>query len=206
MRFGLTHRFVMIAMAGLLALTPACSWQKIPPEPEYTTMTPIPMVVGVELDDSAYSLAYGTQAITEIREMKVFQYIIWPYNSGTPVDAVLKLSIDGVWKTTGGVRSAIFVGLTLGLLGPFLGPKTTGDHNVTAILERDAKAIVNYSFRAETVVSHGLSANEDVVMFKAEALQTRKITVGLATRFNDDRDKISGARVTDDAEAGQGDE
>jgi hypothetical protein len=118
--------------------------------------------------------------------------MIWPYNTNTPVDAVLKLSVEGSWKESKGstYTSAILVGLTFGLLGPFLGTKTTGSHHVVASLEASGAEIVEYDYQVETKFSTGLTANKDAARFEAIDVQTQKIAVVLTSRLNEDQAKI----------------
>ena len=151
------------------------------------------MVVGVELAESPTTQAFGFRVIEQLKDKNVFQYIIWPYNANTPVDAVLKLSVEGSWKTSKGstFTSAILVGLTLGLLGPFLGTQTTGSHHVIASLEASGDEIVGYDYQVETKFSTGLTANKDAAMFEAVGVQSQRITGALASRLNEDRAKIA---------------
>lgn len=185
---------VILPLAVLMAVGPGCSWQKIPPPPTYEPKPPIPLVVGVEIDESHTSQIYGPQVVDRLRDMNVFQYVISPYSASTPVDAVLTLSIEGSWKTKKGstLTSAILVGLTLGLLGPVLGPKMTGDHHVAASLVESGKPVVGYAYDVHTEIRRGLSADATVLQFKADEHQTQEIAVTLAGRLNDDREKITG--------------
>jgi len=186
------YRIAVLALAVVVGLVPGCSWQKIPPPPTYADAPPISVVVGVELAESSTTQAYGPGVVEHLKDRNVFQYVIWPFDPSTPVDAVLKLSIEGSWKQSKGqtFTSAILVGLTLGLLGPFLGPKTTGSHHVMSSLEASGETIVAYDYHVETKYSTGLSANKDAARFQAVSAQTQKITVELAGRLNTDRAKI----------------
>jgi len=91
--------------------------EKIPAAPEYTHATPIPLKVGVILlqEDttsvkyrkythsgfveyspvSSYPLTYpGPEAIKGLKEMQLFDSLIYPYEGG-PVDVVMQLIIAG---------------------------------------------------------------------------------------------------------------
>jgi hypothetical protein len=171
----------------------------MPPAPAYDPPQPIPIVVGVELAESPDEQIYGSQVVNLLKEMKVFQYVIWPYNEATPVDAVLRLSITGSWEEGSTVTSAILVGLTLGLLGPFVGPKIKGNHDVTASVVESDNDVVAYSFHVETEVSRGLATNKDVVLFQADGVQIRKIATELAERLNEDREEIAGGSASPDS-------
>jgi hypothetical protein len=186
------YRIAVLTLAAVVGLIPGCSWQKIPPPPTYADASPIALIVGVELAQSPATQAYGSGVVEQLKDKNVFQFVIWPFNPNTPVDAVLKLSIDGSWKQSKGqtFTSAILVGLTLGLLGPFLGPKTSGSHHVIASLESSGETIVAYDYHVETKYSTGLSANKDAARFQAVSTQTQKIAVELASRLNADRAKI----------------
>jgi len=61
--------------------------------PEYTHETPIPLKVGIILDDSPISSSYGLVVVKEWEEMKLFDSLVYPYQEGDLVDVVLRLSI-----------------------------------------------------------------------------------------------------------------
>jgi len=188
----MSYRIVVLVLTVVVGLAPGCSWQKVPPPPEHGETTPIPVIVGVELNESPTTQAYGYRVVEQLQERNVFQYIIWPYNPNTPVDVVLKLSVEGSFERTKGSTFgyAILVGLTLGLLGPYLGTETTGSHHVIASLEASGKKIVDYDYQVETKYSTGLTANKDAARFQAVNVQSQKITLELTNRLNEDRDKI----------------
>lgn len=187
-RYRVSCRIGVLALVCLIALLPGCSWTRMPPAPSYDAEQPIPIIVGVEVPESH---AYDSQVITLLKEMNVFQFVIWPYDAKTPVDGVLTLSIKGSWKNSRTVTSAIVVGLSLGLLGPVVGPKMTGNHDVTASLTQSDSTVVEYQFHVETELTRGLATGKDVVQFEANGLQTKKIATELANRFNSNRDKIA---------------
>ncbi len=188
----MSYRVVVLVLVAVVGFAPGCSWQKVPPPPELGDVPPIPVIVGVELTESPTTQAYGYRVVEQLQERNVFQYIIWPYNPNTPVDVVLTLSIEGSFEQTKGSTFgyAILVGLTLGLLGPYLGPETTGSHHVIASLEASGEKIVEYDYQVETKYSTGLTANKDAARFQAVNVQSQKITVELTNRLNEDRDKI----------------
>ena len=188
------RRGVTLILVMLLAAMAACSWQKIPPPPEYAEPAMFPLVVGLEFGDSPSAQQLDSRIATALRDAETFQYMLWPYNPNTPVDGVLSIAIEGAWSEskTQSVTSAIFVGLTLGLLGPVLGTTTTGVHHVDATFTRGDSTVVAYDYTVETKVKRGVSASKDVTMFQANEVQTKKIVGGLLSRLDADRTKITG--------------
>lgn len=191
MRFRSIRR-VGTVVCCLLMMTAGCSWQRVPPPPSYGSPPPLPLVVGVQLPGEQADEVYGPRVVALLKEMEIFQYVIWPYQPDTPVDAVLELSIHGNWSKNRGsnVVSALLVGLTLGLLGPFLGASISGVHDVDAGLLQADDELVRYSFQIESKVSRGLGSSPEVLLVRAGDLQTRKIAVTLANRLDTDRARI----------------
>jgi len=62
--------------------------------PEYTHAIPIPLKVGVLLDDSLVSSSYGLVVIKEWENMQLFDSLVYPYQENDLVDIVMRLSIN----------------------------------------------------------------------------------------------------------------
>ncbi|MDH3216179.1 MAG: hypothetical protein OEN01_07800 [Candidatus Krumholzibacteria bacterium] len=174
----------------------------MPPPPTFHAAEPIPIIVGVQLVPSSAD-RYGPRVVALLREMDVFQYLIWPYDASTPVDAVLTLFIEGAWEDGKGSRvtSVILVALTAGLLGPVLGTNMSGVHDVTARLLDLEGEVSQYSFRIESKAARGLGANADVSFIRADDLQMRRLAVELAKRMHADRENIMKALVGSDKDS-----
>src|SRR5262245_37906769 len=125
----------LLLLAFLSLMAPGCTWQRIPPMPDYVTESPIPLKVGVILADNQPSAYYGPDLINEWKEMRLFDGIVYPYREGDAVDAVMDLSVSGGWKGAGAGKGFI-IGLTLGLAGTVMGPSMTGTHDAQSVLNR----------------------------------------------------------------------
>ncbi len=174
-----------------ILLISGCSWIRIPDLPTYEVSTPIPLCIGIVLDDTPSSQAYGPAVIKNLMEMKVFESIIYPYRQDDKVDGILKVNISGSWKGHGrGV--GFIIGLSLYTLSPFLGPSITGNHNVNIELTKSASQLVmKNNLHVETTISWGLDADTDEVSRKADGLQQRKIAIVIAENLNAERSLIS---------------
>jgi len=81
----------------VLAVSGCAGWKKIPAALEYTHAAPIPLKVGVILlQEDTTSIEYlpGLEAIKGLKEMQLFDSLIYPYEGG-PVDVVMQLIIAG---------------------------------------------------------------------------------------------------------------
>ncbi len=67
--------------------------ESIQTAPEYTHAIPIPLKVGVLLDDSLVSSSYGLVVIKEWENMQLFDSLVYPYQENDLVDIVMRLSI-----------------------------------------------------------------------------------------------------------------
>ena len=166
-----------------------CAWQRIPMPPTYYVSKPIPIRVGIELGGTPESQLYGTLVVKQLREMGVFDSIVYPYREGDSVDGILKLTIRGGWKGDTGaslIKGAI-IGLSLFTLSTVIGPEMTGTHDVNVTLSKDLTVVADYSIQVKTSVSWGQAANTNEVAAKANDLQVRKISVEIANRIDKDR-------------------
>lgn len=120
-----------ILLPLFLLLMAGCAWQRIPEAPEYAKEQAIPLRVGVVASGSTASLTYVPAIVDELKAMRLFDTLIYPYRAGDPVDAVTTISVDGGWKASG-AGAGIVIGLTLGIASTFLGPSMTGTHDIKA--------------------------------------------------------------------------
>jgi len=180
---------MLIITALSVVLLIGCAWQRIPDPPVYNAANPIPLNVGIVLGDTPTDGVFGPGVVAQLKEMGVFKTITYPYRAGDPVDGALKITVSGGW-TAGGTGTAILIGLSLYTLSPFIGPNTTGIHDVNALLSKDTLEVVKYSIHLETSGSYGLYANQTEVVTKLNNLLTRKLAVEIANRINTDRLRI----------------
>jgi len=171
--------FALVSFAG-------CAWQRVPELPPNSVMEPIPLNVGVVLSNSAGSSTYGPAVINDLSKARLFESLIYPYRAGDPVDAVMKLSIDGGWKGSG-AGAGFVIGLTLGLAGTVMGPSMTGTHSALAVVTEPAGEVGRYSVEVTSKATWGMAANTEEVSQKADALQVRKLALELAQKIRSDR-------------------
>jgi len=180
---------IVLVIALILS---GCAWQRIPAAPSYAAPSPLPVRVGVVLDNTQASAYYGPGIVSLWKEMRVFESVTYPYREGDPVDGVLRLTINGGWRGEG-AGAGFLIGLTLGLASPAVGPSMTGVHEAAAILSRSAAEVARYSVRVESTVTWGLGANTTEVSSKAEDLQRRRLAVELAQKLEADRAALAKA-------------
>ena len=167
-----------------------CAWQRIPMPPTYYVSKPIPIRVGIEIGGTPESQVYVPLVVKKLKEMEVFETVVYPYRDGDSVDGILKLTIKGGWKGENHGASFIkgaIIGLSLFTLSTVIGPEMTGTHDVNVELSKDLTVVVNYSIQVKTSVSWGQAANTNEVAAKANDLQVRKISVEIANRIDNDR-------------------
>ncbi|MBI3582720.1 MAG: hypothetical protein HY096_02065 [Nitrospinae bacterium] len=170
-----------------------CTWQRIPTPPAYYVSKSLPIRIGIELGGTSESQVYGPLVVKHLKEMGVFDSVVYPYRDGDTVDGVIRLTIKGGWKGenagVGFIKGAI-IGLSLFTLSPIIGPEMTGIHDANVTLSKDISVVVEYSIHLETSVSWGLLANTTEVSVKSTDLQLRKISVEIANRIDKDRLRI----------------
>ena len=188
MSFG--RRVLFIAL--VLSFISGCAWQRIPPVPEYTSEAPLPLRVGVILDNTQASAYYGPDVLNEWKAMRLFDTIIYPYREDDQVDGVMKLSINGGWVGSG-VGAGIVIGLTFGLAGTAVGPSMTGTHEALAVVSKSANEAGRYSAKVESTVEWGLCANVGEVAKKADELQRKRIAFELANKIRAERQALLSA-------------
>lgn len=175
---------------ALIVLTVSgCAWQRIPAAPEYALETPIPLKVGVILADTPASAYYGPAVIKEWKEMHLFDSLAYPYRDGDSVDAVMRVTITGGWKSSG-FGAGFVTGLTLGLAGTVIGPSMTGTHDTLAILNKSSDEVGRYTVQVTSTVEWGMVANTGEVSKKADELQRKRIAYELAKTIRADRQAL----------------
>ena len=142
--------------------------------------------------DSPDSMYYGPAVIKEWQEQNLFKSIDYPYRKGDQVDAVMRLTIIGSWKTNQGkdMASDFVTGLTFGLAGVAVGSNLTGTHDATAIIDKSSNEIGRYSINATSTVEWGMTASLNEVTKKADDLQKTTIAVELAQKIQEDRQSL----------------
>ncbi len=165
-----------------------CTWQRIPPLPGYQTRKAIPLDVGIVLENTPATQAYGPAVVKHLQDLNLFKSINFPYSGGDKVDAILKLEVAGGWRAdqAGNFFRGCIVGCSLYTLSPVLGSEMTGEHDLTGTLEKDRNVVSKYSVHKKTLVSWGLMANTNEVTIRSDELQTKSLAMGLAEKLQKD--------------------
>ncbi|HPO12393.1 MAG TPA: hypothetical protein PLI09_03035 [Candidatus Hydrogenedentes bacterium] len=184
--------YVLVALFACVLMN-GCAWQRIKPEMRPTTTSALPIKVGVQLSNSPASGTYGPPVVAKLREYNTFQSISFPYHDGDDVDGVITLDIAGGWKSNAGANfgKGFLIGLTFFTLSPAIGPSMTGNHSVSAAINRAVKEVARYQTNFKTKVTWGMLANTTQVAQKADALQVSKIASFLSESIQNDWPKIS---------------
>lgn len=160
-----------------LGLT-ACTWQRVPPPPEFPRVAPVPLAVGLVVEDgAAASGEYGPLIAKQLREAGLFRQVTYPYRKGDAVEVEVRLSVSGGW-TGSGFAEGICIGATLGVMGALVGPSMKGVHTVVGSFNTlDGVAIAEFTDTVETQVEWGLLADAGEVARAADSLQVQKIAL-----------------------------
>lgn len=183
------YKYRIFLFALVLSLASGCAWQRIPDLPEYTLEAPIPLKVGIIVADNNPSTYYGPGVVKEWTEMRLFESLLYPYRDGDVVDAVIRMTITGGWKGSGG-GAGFLIGLTFGLAGAAIGPSMTGTHEALAILNKSSTEAGRYAVQVESTVEWGMAASTGEVSKKADELQRKKIAFELAKKIRADRKNL----------------
>ena len=163
---------------GTYYLVPPSEWTRIPEAPEYTVEAPIPLRVGIILDVSpAYSTSW-LDVIKEWGEMRLFDSLVYPYQEGDPVDAVLRLTISGGHEDEGGlsrfgVDTLTF--FTFGLSTPIVGRSATFTHDALAVIHQSSDEIGRYSVEVSSTVRWGAGVSSRPIPALIYAERERRI-------------------------------
>jgi len=140
---------------GTLYLVPSLEWTRIPETPEYTVEAPIPLRVGIILDDSTAYSASGLDVFIEWEEMRLFDSLVYPYKEGDPVDVVIRITTAGEVEEEGGLSRLgvdMLTDLTYGLSRPIVGRSATFTHDALAVIHQSSDEIGRYSVEVSSTV------------------------------------------------------
>ncbi|MDA8326453.1 MAG: SHOCT domain-containing protein [Nitrospiraceae bacterium] len=189
--------FFAISLFMALAAVNAYAGQKwtvdVPAAPAYSQSGPIPIAVGIDVDEtpsvqscgpSHESRPYGPMIVDELKKMKVFNKIIYPYGKGGAADAVLHLTVRGQWS---------YYSKELEPRDYWAGLSTVhdveGTHDIKAVLTAKGKEILDGS---ASVTSKGRYSGQDyeAITGRLNDIQARKIAVAVADMLRDKRAQI----------------
>ena len=165
-----------VAMALLSAyILSACSWQKIPIQPEYTLEATIPLKIGVILGDGPTSTSYGPAVVQELNRMRLFESLVYPHRDNSSVDTTMRLNISGDWDHAS--ESSGFS----------TGSSMTGNHTASAFLDKPPNEAMQYSVKVTSTIEWGLASDTNEIFNKADELQKKRLAFELAREIRADR-------------------
>ncbi len=170
----------LFLLSIVLTVSGCAAWKKIPAAPEYTHAAPIPLKVGVILlqeDTTSINDWHGgddwpgPEAIKGLKEMQLFDSLIYPYEGG-PVDVVMQLSIAGGWGEEGYWGDA------------------TATHDVRASIKKSSDVIGRYSLQATSTIESGGGYEIYYALEAGTTLQGKRIAFELAKKIRADRSNL----------------
>ena len=181
-----------ISAISLLFVMTGCSWQKIPPSPSYVTNDTIPLKVAITGKSDEAQMIDGLA--TELKGMKLFDSITYPYRDGDPVDLVLDLQPTFVADTSGNFGRGFLIGATFFTLSPFMGPKVEYDALVPATIKKPSgKTIAEIKAEDHMNVEFGLGANTNDVRVKSRQVIIQRLADDLAKKIRGIRSSLISA-------------
>ncbi len=193
MRKKLFCLFLLIAAISFSAYAGAATTVKFPPAPVYNPTEPIPLTVGINVDEgpavqshgkSKADHPYGSAIVEELKKMKVFSNIVYPYKKGVSADAVVHLDIKGKWEYYNGEHRPYDY-----WAGSSSGHFAEGTHEIKIVMEAAGKKIINDSISVQSRGQYS-GRDYDLVAGRLNDAQTKKIAVMLARLFQDKEDHI----------------
>jgi len=177
-------------LAGLCA--GGCAWQEIPPPPAFQVAETIPIRVGAMTPETPVSTRNVPRIIKRLRDRRVFDAIVYPYQYGDEIDAFLVIEMTGGWDTYRYRNTAnlFLIGLSFGALSPWLGLDMKGHHELTAQLSVGSRKVGRYWTYQETYVRWGVDADTREVSRKALDVQMDWLAKDLAEQLQADRARI----------------
>jgi len=201
---------IVLAVSGCAGLVPALEWTRIPEAPEYTVEEPIPLRVGIILEDVKPMMfttvlgfttkTCGWDVINEWEEMRLFDSLVYPYQEDDPIDAVMHLTTACKAEEEGGL-SRFGVDMlnlaTIGLTGIVAGRSATFTHEALAVINQFSNEIGQYSVQVATTIQLGKNPLKDahgrnyVEGYDAGyELQRKRIAFELAKKIRADRQNL----------------
>jgi len=170
----------LFLLSIVLTVSGCAAWKKIPAAPEYTHAAPIPLKVGVillqedttSINDWHGEYWLGPEAIKGLKEMQLFDSLIYPYEEG-PVDVVMQLIITGGWE------------------GRTLFRDWTTTYDVRASIKKSSDLIGRYFLQATSTLESGYGYQVNHEFWEAgTTLQGKRIAFELAKKIRADRSNL----------------
>jgi len=178
-----------LIISQVLFVLSACTWQRIPEAPAPAKENAIPLRVGINGGTDTGSRTFVPGVVRELRAMRLFDAIDFPYHEGDTVDAVATVSVDGDWQPSG-AGPIVAVGVSLGLASPFVGPSVTGTHIIKAALISGTEDVGFYSAKVTTKGEWGVMADANEASQRTHALQIKRLADALASAIREDRSQL----------------
>ena len=210
-RFARHAFLVFLIVFGLSG----CSLRHVSAAPDYSVSAPLPIRVGIVVDEQTKSYAgtsrqyldeadrSGPVIIGLWKEMGLFESITYPHREGDPVDGVLKITITGGEVALGLVRGTVMGAellatlLTMKLAGPLMVYTVPFEHDAVVVLSKGATEVARYSVHVESTVILNMNPYDksqlDEGKPKAEVVQRQKLAVEIARKLDADRALIAKA-------------
>jgi len=187
-----------ITLAGLcllaIFLSAGCAWQDISPLPEFTKAKRIPLQTGVVLIGDRSAVRNGRAIVKHLKDNRVFQSLAYPVKKGEKPEATLTLEVQGKWNIPENENSkrAFLVGLSFGLLRPYLGLRMTGDFKLAATLDIGGRTSGEYDIREQTEVRWSAGSDDLPVKYEAQDVELAWLAYDLAEEIREDWPRIAG--------------
>ncbi|MDD5427621.1 MAG: hypothetical protein PHI58_00065 [Candidatus Omnitrophica bacterium] len=178
-RNNIKHFSCLLIMVMLFS---GCAWQREIVMPTYNVSKTIPIRVGIVLGDSPESFNYGPNIVRDLKEMKVFKDVVFPYSKVESVNGILKIDVKGKWDWDWLAKN-----------DKGFCPSRVGKHQVNIYLMKDSKNIVQYSLPLTTSLDAGIYPDATDIVYKADSLQQRKVAIEIAKHLDEDYSLISEA-------------
>ncbi len=181
------------AMLALGACAGASKTVRGYPVSAYTPSAPLPIAVALRVDEAATvqsrgssheSYPYGPMIANDLRKMKLFGNVVYPYEKGAPADAVLHLEITGSWGYYGKDYT------TRDYWGGLPRERyAQGDHDVKITLTKNGRQIMSRSVSLHDKINYD-GGDEDLIAARLNRAQAENIAVEVAKAIEDKRPLI----------------
>ncbi len=193
MRKSLFMAFFLLAAISMGACAMASTTVKVPPAPVYESTSPIPITVGLVVNEAPgvqsqgrakTNSPYGPLIAAELEKLQVFRGIVYPYEKGAAADAVLRLDIKGKWEYFNKGRQPY---------DAWSGASTVhyaeGAHDVTVVMTMAGRRIINDSIPVKSR-SEYFGQDYDLIARMLNRAQAKRIAVTLASFLQGKQDHI----------------
>ncbi len=195
MRRTLFAAFFLLAAISMGACAYASTTVKVPPAPAYKPTSPIPITVGLVVNEAAgvesqgrsrtkAKSTYGPLIAAELKKLQVFKGIVYPYEKGAAADVVLLLDIKGKWEYFNAERQPYDT-----WAGDSVAHYAEGTHDVKVIMTVGGRRIINDSIPVKSRSRYS-GQDYDLVANTLNQAQASRIAITLANFLQGKQDHI----------------